>query len=121
MALLRWMTQNRAATDPPTHLDLAPLVMAGSLEDVAGAIERAANQAKRWAVVARPSATELHLTRTTSWMSYTDDVQVTLRGEGDQVVVNARSQSRVGKGDLGQNRRNIRELWTLLQQEQERS
>jgi uncharacterized protein (DUF1499 family) len=45
---------------------------------------------------------------TTSILKFKDDVTVTVTREGDATIVNVRSKSRVGKGDLGTNARRIR-------------
>jgi uncharacterized protein (DUF1499 family) len=45
---------------------------------------------------------------TTRLFKFKDDVTVTVTREGDAVVVNVRSKSRVGKSDLGTNARRIR-------------
>jgi uncharacterized protein (DUF1499 family) len=41
-------------------------------------------------------------------LRFKDDVTVTVTREGDATVVNVRSQSHLGKGDLGMNARRIR-------------
>lgn len=41
---------------------------------------------------------------------FTDDLWVELKQEGGEVVVNAHSNSRVGKSDLGENRRHLLQL-----------
>ncbi len=45
---------------------------------------------------------------TTRLFKFKDDVTVTITREGGATVVNVRSKSRVGKGDLGTNARRIR-------------
>lgn len=45
---------------------------------------------------------------TTQILKFKDDVTVTLTREGAVTIVNVRSKSRVGKGDLGTNARRIR-------------
>jgi uncharacterized protein (DUF1499 family) len=45
---------------------------------------------------------------TTPVLKFKDDVTVTVTREGDSTIVNVRSKSRVGKGDLGVNARRIR-------------
>jgi hypothetical protein len=40
-------------------------------------------------------------------LCFSDDFVVTLRGDGNASTVDVRSASRVGKGDLGENRRHI--------------
>ncbi len=47
-------------------------------------------------------------------LMFRDDLVVTLRGNQQQVVVDVRSQSRVGKGDFGENRRHIIQLLDAL-------
>lgn len=61
----------------------------------------------------------LHFVRTTKLMRFKDDITVRIRpvsGEGRQprCEISAESQSRLGKGDLGQNPRNLRELMDKL-------
>jgi uncharacterized protein (DUF1499 family) len=43
-----------------------------------------------------------------------DDLYIGFDSTAEGSVVLVRSASRVGKGDLGQNRRNIQELWAAL-------
>ncbi|MGH9853942.1 MAG: DUF1499 domain-containing protein [Blastocatellia bacterium] len=45
---------------------------------------------------------------TTRLFRFKDDVTVTITRDGEATVVNVRSKSRVGKGDLGTNARRIR-------------
>lgn len=45
---------------------------------------------------------------------FKDDVTVTITRDGEAAVVNVRSKSRVGKGDLGVNARRIRAFQTEL-------
>jgi len=61
----------------------------------------------------------IHLTRRTRWMRFVDDIHVILQPTSTdspespnqfETRVWAESQSRVGKGDLGQNPRNLIEL-----------
>lgn len=54
-------------------------------------------------------------TRTTGVFGFVDDVLVTVKPVTEFATqVNVRSSSRVGKGDFGQNARNIREFFTEL-------
>jgi hypothetical protein len=48
---------------------------------------------------------------------FTDDLTVTLRRDGDYTIVDARSASRVGKGDFGENARHLRQLLRALDAE----
>jgi uncharacterized protein (DUF1499 family) len=53
---------------------------------------------------------ELRFERTTRWFRFVDDITVRLTATDGGTRVSATSKSRVGKGDLGQNPRNLREL-----------
>lgn len=53
-----------------------------------------------------------HYTFTTAWMRFTDDLE--LRLEPDGRTVHIRSASRVGRSDLGVNRRRVETLRHLL-------
>ena len=60
----------------------------------------------------------LSLTRTTRFLRFVDDVQIILQTSDNGTQVDITSRSRLGKGDLGQNPRNIRELMQALQEVQ---
>ena len=69
----------------------------------------------RWTVVAvDPDAGAIHATHATRLWGFVDDVQVRVEPEGSGSRVVGHSQSRVGKGDFGQNARNLRELAEAL-------
>ncbi len=51
---------------------------------------------------------------TTRLFRFKDDVTITVAREGEATVVNVRSHSRVGKGDLGANARRIRSFQAEL-------
>lgn len=113
MGLLRWFTKNWANTHEPTHSDLAPLVLPMPPAEAAAVVRRAAEGLPRWRVEAA-SDRELRLTRRTRVFRFVDDVVVTFQPAEAGTVVHAASRSRIGKGDLGQNRRNILELWAAV-------
>ncbi len=56
----------------------------------------------------------LHLVRSTPLLRFRDDIMVTISPEPTGSILRAVSQSRIGKGDLGQNPRNLRELLSAL-------
>lgn len=58
---------------------------------------------------------------TTRIFRFKDDVTLSLSREGNATVVNIRSASRVGKGDLGVNARRIRRLQAALAKRLEQS
>ena len=68
---------------------------------------------------AESPAIALHLVRSTRLIGFRDDVWVLLeeRPDAGGVRLHAESRSRVGKGDLGQNPRNLRELLGWVRQE----
>ncbi len=120
MSLIRWFTRNWANTREPTHPDLGPLVVhAHPLDAMATFSAVIVNHMPRWDVVDQDGpANTLHATRTTRWLRFIDDVRLTFEpGPRDGTsTVHAESRSRVGIGDLGQNRRNILELWRVVHQ-----
>lgn len=69
----------------------------------------------RWKVeAADPKAGTIHATRTTRLWRFVDDVHLSFEPIGDGCRITGRGQSRIGKGDLGQNARNLRELAEAL-------
>jgi uncharacterized protein (DUF1499 family) len=113
MGVFRWLTKNWADTTGPTHADLAPVVVPLAVEQAAELVRKAAGTLPRWRVESE-SPGELKLTRRTGLFKFVDDVTVTLKPAGPGTMIHAASKSRVGKGDLGQNRRNILELWAAV-------
>lgn len=127
----RDLTTNTAWTDDASQT-LKPLRVAKSPELVKADLLRVVESMSNWRVAdsgedgsangdAPPSgdaALKVHLVRTTTIMRFKDDIWVTLLpGDADgSTIVQVRSQSRLGKGDLGQNPRNIRELLGRLGQ-----
>jgi len=123
----RDLTTNTAWTDEASQT-LKPLRVAKSPELVKADLLRVVDSMSNWRVadggedssVVDGGALKVHLVRTTTIMRFKDDIWVTLM-PGDSegaTVVQVRSQSRLGRGDLGQNPRNIRELLGRLSQVQ---
>jgi uncharacterized protein (DUF1499 family) len=113
MGLLRWFTKNWANTHEPTHPDLYPITLPLSPSGAAEVVKQAVGTLSHWRVESE-SPNELHLTRRTRRIGFVDDVVVTVKPAGPGAIVHAASKSRVGVGDLGQNRRNILELWAAI-------
>ncbi len=110
----RDLTTNHAATSdgaPDERLrTLEAAAVPAALADIA---VQAANTLPRWVLAERidePAAIRLHFVRTTGLVGYKDDIRVRIEPAGEGSRLSAESQSRVGKGDLGQNPRNLREL-----------
>lgn len=116
----RDLTTNVAATarDAADPL-LRPLELQRSLPQAVELVEATATRLPRWQVMERrplPDGVELRLVRTTRWLRFKDDVTVTIRDLGTVREVSAVSASRVGQGDLGQNPRNLKELFAALRE-----
>ncbi len=119
----RDLTTNTAWTDDASQT-LKPLRVAKPPEPVKADLLRVVESMSNWRVadsddsVKGDAALQVHLVRTTTIMRFKDDIWVTLLpGDSDgSTVVQVRSQSRLGRGDLGQNPRNIRELLGRLGQ-----
>ena len=107
-------TQNHAKLDPAqADESLRPLMLPATPGQVAEHIQSWTAANSRWHVEKvedHGDRLELHLTRSTGLMRYTDDIHVTITATEHGSRVDAESQSRVGKGDLGQNPRNLKEL-----------
>ena len=102
---------NVAATDP-TDDDrrLAPPVLPMPLTQAAAHLTATVKRLSRWKILGT-SDSVIWATRSTRLFRFTDDIVILLVPLGDSTRVEARSSSRLGKGDLGQNRRNLAELW----------
>lgn len=79
-------------------------------------VGRAIEKLPRWRVQSR-TETEIKATRTTRLLRFVDDVAIDVEARGDGSRARISSASRVGKGDLGQNVRNIQELLEALEKE----
>lgn len=98
------------ATDPwlrPHVYPLSPVQTAHALVD-------ALDSLPRWEVVAGKDGV-IWATRRTRLFRFVDDIYLLLLPAHDSTVVFARSASRLGRGDLGQNRRNLGELWAAME------
>ena len=86
-----------------------------TLDEARAAVEEVIPQlvtyGRHWRVV-RAEADEVRAA--VPVLVFTDDVTVTLRAADNGVILDARSASRVGRGDFGENRRHLRQLLTAL-------
>lgn len=105
-----------AAQQRQAYPDLQPVMLD---DPPAAAFERAlaAVYRMRWQLVeADEPAGRIEATDTTFWFGFKDDVAVRIRpGESGGAVVDVRSISRVGVGDLGANANRIRAFLARLQ------
>lgn len=113
MGLLRWFTHNVADTAIPTHADLKPLDLPITIERLITKLQTK----KIWRYSTEEidlSGKRIHLVRRTRVFRFADDIYLTWSDIPGGIRLNAHSQSRIGKGDLGQNRRNILEIFKKL-------
>jgi len=92
---------------------LHPPIVPQSVQETEEKIKAWVEQAPRWSIESSDLTAEegtIHLTRTTKIFRWVDDIQIRLHAEDDGTRIEAESRSRVGKGDLGQNPRNLREM-----------
>lgn len=78
------------------------------------AVVRAASALPRWSVASRDDE-GARLVRATRLLRFKDDVTVRVSPEGGGARAEFASASRVGKGDMGQNPRNLRELLAAVE------
>ncbi|NQV71337.1 MAG: DUF1499 domain-containing protein [Pseudohongiella sp.] len=75
----------------------------------------AAVQQLGWELVAAvPEEGRIEATDTTLWFRFKDDIVIKIEQQGNQSIVNARSVSRVGTGDVGANAIRLRAFFALL-------
>lgn len=111
-----WPVINRVETGAtPEYPDLQPLTVAlppGRVFDSSLAVARAL---PRWTVVkADPAAGLIGAEARTRLWRFVDDVTIRIAAKGGHTTVSVLSTSRVGRGDLGQNARNIRAFLDAL-------
>lgn len=117
MGFLAWLTRNWADTDEAGNATLSPVELPVAPADAMARLRTAIESLPRWRVEAVETAEGvLRATRRTRLWRFVDEVTIRLEPIATGTRVHARSQSRVGKGDFGQNRRNLRELFRALQQ-----
>jgi uncharacterized protein (DUF1499 family) len=114
MSLLDWFTRNWADTDEPGST-IAPVDLLVAPAEAIAMLQRAIGDLPRWRIESVDAAAgTLHATRRSRLWRFTDDVAIRVEAIGSGTRVHARSQARVGKADLGQNRRNLLELFRQL-------
>jgi uncharacterized protein (DUF1499 family) len=96
---------------------LRPLTLFRPAEEVAETINSWVETQPRWSLESRQDSQTgiaIHLIRRTRALGFVDDIHIRLEVDGNATRVEAESRSRIGKGDLGQNPRNLRELVGVL-------
>lgn len=113
--LIRGLTMNVASISPHAKdPGLRTLVADADQNTVVQAVTAWADAEPLWQIVdtdVNSDTARITMVRTTRVLRFKDDVIVTLSTNDDgETQMNATSQSRIGKGDLGQNARNLRKL-----------
>ena len=80
------------------------------------AIEKAVEKLPRWRLQQKDEA-KVHAVRESRLFRFKDDVTVSIIPQNNDTEARFESASRVGKGDLGQNLRNLRELLEAINRE----
>ncbi len=92
----------------PQYADIQPQKFNQPIEKVfAAALE--VSRAQGWEIrETKPEQGIIEAIATTRLFKFKDDVTITITNDGTSTVVNVRSKSRIGKGDMGTNARRIR-------------
>ncbi|MEC9091840.1 MAG: DUF1499 domain-containing protein [Planctomycetota bacterium] len=112
---------NTSQTDPySTDPNLRPVDCLHAPHELADLVIKVLQEVPRWELVEKNKTGEgtvvISLVHKTFFLGFKDDIQVTIRKTQTGSRLSAKSQSRIGKGDLGQNPRNLKELISLLRQ-----
>jgi uncharacterized protein (DUF1499 family) len=112
-----YLTVNDVETGKsPAYPHVQPLAVNGPYQDVFREAVAAITSLPRWKLVsASVELVEIKAGVETPLFRFVDDVTVQI-SKDNPVVVNVRSRSRVGKGDLGKNAKNISLFLETLQQ-----
>ena len=111
----RDLTTNFAETsDDASDVDLRPIESQLPPDELADQVVKRMRGLDRWTVGSPEKQDDgsylIELVHKTLVFQFKDDVKVTIIPTNDGSKMTATSQSRVGKGDLGQNPRNLKEL-----------
>jgi uncharacterized protein (DUF1499 family) len=104
-----------ASRQRQAYPEIQPVVV-GLPPDTAFVRALAAARAKRWEIVeANAAEGRIEATDRTFWFGFYDDVVIRITPSGTGSIVDVRSKSRVGRGDMGTNARRIRGYLRELQ------
>lgn len=109
------MTPERLAQlQQEAYPDIGPVILDAPPETV---FERALGAVDElgWELVAAvPEEGRIEAVDTTFWFRFKDDIVIRIRPEGEGTRVDARSVSRVGRGDVGTNAKRLRRFFEAL-------
>ncbi|WP_242632250.1 DUF1499 domain-containing protein [Rubripirellula amarantea] len=111
---LKGLTTNVATLDPSaSDPRLHPIDVSTPPSETAQAIAKWVESESLWKLESSDQGGDrvtMHLTRTTRVLRFVDDMHLELTPTATGTRISGKSKSRVGKGDLGQNARNLIEL-----------
>lgn len=110
-------TNHAETTQSNPNVLLQPLTVPGDRNHATSLVTNAIVKLENWnieSISTEGKRTIVKATRKTKLFQFTDDIIVYLNDVDDGIQITATSQSRVGKGDLGQNPRNIAELMSKV-------
>lgn len=119
IALRAWPMINVVETGrTPEYPDIQPRVYRVNADQVFDTALHAVHRMPRWSLVSnQPATREIRAEARTLVWRFVDDILIRVRVRTDDAVVEVRSASRVGRGDFGQNARNIRSFLQELDQQ----
>jgi uncharacterized protein (DUF1499 family) len=99
----------------PEYPDVLPRTYAIPRDRVWDAALHAVDRLPRWSLVSsRPESGEIVAEARTVVLRFVDDVRIHIESTDAGTIVKAKSASRVGRGDFGQNARNLRTFFKEL-------
>lgn len=94
--------------------DLVPQLLDASPQEVFDRAVAALESMGLEITAAVPEEGRIEAVASTFWFRFKDDVVIRIQAEGGQTRIDARSLSRVGRGDLGANGLRLQEFFSLL-------
>ncbi|MER3423173.1 MAG: hypothetical protein C4293_08035 [Nitrospiraceae bacterium] len=99
----------------PEYPDIAPRAYRVKADRVFDAALHAIHRMPRWLLVSSQEETgDIRAEARTRIFQFVDDIAIRIVDRGEKTVVEVRSASRIGRGDFGQNARNIRAFFEEL-------
>lgn len=103
-----------AAQQRSAYPDIAPLITRMPHDQVFEAARQTLEDMGLQITDADPAQGRLEASHTSFWYGFTDDLVVRIADTAQGTRVDVRSKSRVGRSDLGQNAKRVREVLTRL-------
>ena len=123
LLLTAWPLINVVETGTtPEYPDLQARIYRAEVSQVFDAALHAVDRMPRWTILAyQQESGEIEAEAKSLVFRFVDDVVIRVTSQGASTVVSVRSASRIGRGDFGQNARNIRAFLRELDRQVERA